>query len=54
MAHRDPLPRWGQPTPRHEAMHVGMQHQRLAPGVESGVECDEDARLGPERLRVRQ
>ena len=34
MAHRDPLPRWGQPTPRHEAMHVGMQHQRLTPGVE--------------------
>ena len=33
MAHRDPAP-LGSAPPRHEAMHVGMQHQRLTPGVE--------------------
>ena len=50
LAHRDPLPRWGQPTPCHEAVYVGMEDQRLTPGVERG----EDARLRPEILGVGQ
>jgi hypothetical protein len=50
MAHRDPLPRRGQPTPRDQAVEVRMQHQGLAPGVQHR----KDARLRPEILGVCQ
>ena len=40
----------GQPAPCHEAVDVGMEDQRLTPGVER---C-EDARLRPEIRGVGQ
>ena len=48
--HGDPLPRRRQPTPRDQAVHVRMQHEGLAPGVERR----KDARLSTEVLGVRQ
>ena len=38
------------PTAGHQTVHMRMQHQGLAPGVQRG----DDARLGAEVLGVRQ
>ena len=50
VAHGLPLPVRGAPTAGHETVHMRMQHQGLAPGVERG----DEARLRAAVLGVRQ
>ena len=47
VAHRDPLPRWGQPAPGDQTVQVRGQHQSLTPGVQ----CRDDPRLSTAILR---
>ena len=50
VAHGLPVSVRGAPTAGHEAVHMRMQHEGLAPGVERG----NDARRRAEGLGVRQ
>jgi len=50
IVHRLPVPIWRQATACDQTMHMGMQHQGLAPGVERS----NDPRLRAEILGVRQ
>jgi hypothetical protein len=50
MADSLPVPVWRHSTARDQTMHMGMQHQGLAPGVERR----NDPRLRAEILGVRQ
>ena len=50
MADSLPGPVWRHATARDQTMHMGMQHQGLAPGVE----CRHDPRLRAQILGVRQ
>ena len=50
MMHCFPVPVWCQSTARDQTMHMGMQHQGLAPGMQRG----DDAGLRPEILGVPQ
>ena len=45
-----PVPVWRHPTTRDQTMHMGMQHQGLAPGVQRS----DDPRLRAQILGVRQ